>query len=56
MMGYEVDKEKPIKIKFDYYARGFRCPTCSTGVENKTQKCKYCGQQLLDAYGLKAKF
>lgn len=50
-MGYEVDKEKPIKIEFNYRARGFYCPTCSTGVENKSQKCKYCGQQLLNAYG-----
>jgi rRNA maturation endonuclease Nob1 len=51
MMGYEIDKEKPIKIEFNYHARGFNCPTCSTGVENKTQKCPFCGQQLLDAYG-----
>ena len=60
MMEYEVDKEKPIKIEFNYQARGFYCPTCLTGVENKDQKCKCCGQQLLDAYGfnkvIKAEF
>ena len=51
MMGYKIDKEKPIKIEFNYHARGFYCPTCRTGVENKNQKCPFCGQQLLDAYG-----
>ena len=51
MMGYKIDKEKPIKIEFNYNARGFYCPTCSTGVKNKTQQCPFCGQQLLDAYG-----
>lgn len=51
MIGYKTDKEKSIKIKFNYHARGFYCPTCNTGVENKNQKCPYCGQQLLDAYG-----
>lgn len=49
-MLYEVDKEKPIRIEFNYHARGFYCPTCSTGVENKNQTCKFCGQQLLNAY------
>lgn len=48
---YKIDKEKPIKIEFNYHARGFCCPTCSTGVANKDQKCPFCGQQLLDAYG-----
>ena len=51
MTGYKIDKEKPIKIEFNYHARGFYCPTCSTGVENKDQKCPFCGQKLLDAYG-----
>lgn len=50
MMEYKTDKNKPIKIEFNYYARGFYCPTCHTGVENKDQKCKFCGQQLLNAY------
>ena len=50
-MTYEINKEKPIKIEFNYHARGFYCPTCSTGVANKNQKCPFCGQQLLDAYG-----
>ena len=49
---YKIDKEKPVKIEFNYYARGFYCPTCSTGVENKTQRCRFCGQQLLDSYGI----
>lgn len=51
MMGYEVYKEKPIKIEFNYRARGFYCPTCLASVENKSQKCTYCGQQLLNVYG-----
>ena len=46
------NKENPIKIKFNYHARRFYCPTCNTGVKNKDQKCPFCGQQLLDAYGL----
>lgn len=50
MMGYEVDKDKPIKIEFNYRARGFYCPTCLTGVANKDQKCPFCGQRLLDRY------
>ena len=49
-MEYKVDKENPIKIEFNYHARGFCCPTCSTGVENKDQTCKFCGQTLLNAY------
>lgn len=55
MMDIKIDKDKPIKIKFNYHARGFYCPTCSTGVENKDQKCKFCGQQLLDAYDFNKK-
>lgn len=50
-MEYKVDKEKPIKIEFNYHARGFYCPTCSTGVGNKNQICPFCGQKLLDSYG-----
>ena len=49
------NKEKPIKIAFNYHARGFYCPSCSTGVKNKNQKCPFCGQQLLDAYGFNNK-
>lgn len=40
-----------IKIEFNYHTRGFYCPICSIGVENKVQKCPFCGQQLLDVYG-----
>ena len=49
-MFIKLNKEKPIKIMFNYQARGFYCPICLTGVENKNQKCPFCGQQLLDAY------
>ena len=49
-MFVKLNKEKPIKIEFNHYTRGFYCPTCLTGVENKDQKCKFCGQQLLDIY------
>lgn len=48
-------REKPIKIEFNCHARGFYCPNCSTGVENKDQKCSFCGQELLDAYGFNNK-
>lgn len=54
-MFIKPNKTKPIKIEFNYHARGFYCPTCSTGVENKDQKCPFCGQQLLDAYGFNNK-
>lgn len=54
-MFIKPNKEKPIKIEFNYHARGFYCPTCLTGVENKNQKCPFCGQQLLDAYGFNNK-
>ena len=50
-MFIKQNKEKPIKIKFNDYAKRFYCPTCLTGVENKDQKCPFCSQQLLDAYG-----
>ena len=54
-MFIKPNKEKPIKIAFNYLSRGFYCPTCLTGVENKNQKCQFCGQQLLDAYGFNSK-
>ena len=43
--------KEPVKIAFDYYSRGFYCPICLVGVENKNQECPFCGQKLLDAYG-----
>lgn len=51
MMGYKIDKEKPIKIEFNYHARGFYCPTCHTGVKCvEMQRCKSCGQMLVKPY------
>ena len=54
-MFIKPNKENPIKIEFNYHARGFYCPTCLTGVENKNRKCPFCGQQLLDAYEFNSK-
>ncbi len=54
-MFIKPNKTEAIKIEFNYHARGFYCPTCNTGVENKNQKCPFCGQQLLDAYGFNNK-
>ncbi len=42
--------EEPIKIAWNEYARGFYCPACLVGVENRTHQCKYCGQLLLNRY------
>ena len=41
------DKNKPIKIKWSDYNRGFYCPTCHYGTAIDTPKCKHCGQLLL---------
>jgi len=49
---WHADKSHPLKIQFNYCARGFYCPSCLTGVENKNQKCPYCEQNLIDAYEL----
>ena len=49
-------KETPAKkIEFNYSARGFYCPTCKIGVENRAQECPFCGQSLLNAYNFKEK-
>ena len=47
---YTPDKETPVKIEFNYHARGFNCPTCSTGVSLSSKECKYCGQKLVNPY------
>ena len=41
---------EPMKIAFDYYARGFYCPICLVGVVNIEQECPHCGQRLINAY------
>ena len=41
---------EPMRIAFNYHARGFYCPMCRTGVENKEQECPFCSQKLLNAY------
>jgi hypothetical protein len=46
----DVNKAIPRKIRFDYYARGFFCPTCLHGVENKSHRCNNCAQELIEAY------
>lgn len=50
-----MDKNKPIKIEFNYHARGFYCPTCFTGVALNNKECKYCGQKLLYPYNFKTR-
>lgn len=47
-IGYKINIETAVEIQFNYLARGFYCPTCRTGVENKNHKCPHCGQQLLE--------
>ncbi len=43
----KVNKEIPIKICWNEYARGFYCPTCMTGTSLDKKKCSYCGQLFL---------
>jgi len=50
-----VKKDKPIKIQWNEYARGFYCPSCFTGTASDTEQCKYCGQKLLSMYNFKWK-
>lgn len=49
-----INKSKPIRIKFNYHARGFYCPTCNTGAYNEPHICK-CGQRLLGCYSFQDK-
>ncbi len=50
-MFYNGDKNKPIKIQWNEYARGFYCPTCITGLaQYNIKQCPYCGQILLPIY------
>jgi len=42
-----ISKNKPVKIQWNEIARGFYCPTCSTGTAVNTKKCGYCGQLLI---------
>jgi len=48
-----VNKDTPIKIQWNEYARGFYCPSCFTGTASDTEQCKYCGQKLLPMYNFK---
>lgn len=41
-----IKKETPMRIAWDYGARGFHCPICLTGVSNQTKECGCCGQKL----------
>ena len=45
-----INKCQSRKIQFNYGNRGFFCPTCLHGVENKSHDCKNCGQKLVEAY------
>lgn len=40
----------PVKIVFNYLARGFYCPSCMTGTYNEDHVCKQCGRRLLALY------
>lgn len=37
-------------IEFNYYARGFCCSNCSTGLSIDREKCPYCGAKLINPY------
>jgi len=52
-VNFLTNKDKPIKIQWNEYARGFYCPICFTGTASNTQQCKYCGQKLLPMYNFK---
>ena len=47
-----IDDNKSITkdIAFSYSARGFYCPSCSTGVSLDTKTCQHCGQSLRNPY------
>lgn len=45
-----IDEDKPTKIRWSDYDRGFYCPTCHRGTYNKEHRCD-CGQLLLGCYG-----
>ena len=49
-MREKTTERKPVKIKFNYNARGFYCPKCNTGVSANTDKCPHCNVRLLPAY------
>lgn len=42
-----IDKNKPAKIQWSDYDRGFYCPTCNHGTAIDTPKCNNCEQLLL---------
>lgn len=42
-----INKNKPAKIQWSDYDRGFYCPTCNFGTTINAKKCKHCGQILL---------
>lgn len=46
-----INKNVPVKIAWNEYARGFYCPTCRTGTTSDTKKCGYCGQLLISYFG-----
>jgi hypothetical protein len=46
----KLPEKNSVKIEFNYHARGFYCPVCLTGVENKEQECPFCGQKWMNAY------
>jgi hypothetical protein len=42
--------DTPRKIEFSTIVRGFYCPTCHYGVSCEMQRCKNCGQMLVEPY------
>ena len=49
-MREKTAERKPVKIQFNYHARGFYCPKCNTGVSANTDRCPHCNVRLLPAY------
>lgn len=45
-----TDNSEILTIEFNYHARGFCCPNCSTGISLEYKKCPYCGSKLKNPY------
>lgn len=42
-------------IEFNYYARGFYCSNCSTGISLKYKECPHCGARLINPYDIQTR-
>lgn len=49
-MNSTTDNSEILTIEFNYHARGFCCPNCSTGLSLTSTKCPHCGSKLRNPY------